>query len=227
LITTFARAAAVLTLLICALVGGVRLLPYDRSHEEALRAFLFPEGCAPPCVMGITPGVTTEDEVQTIVDNFDKAGLIDHDNYSSRVVNAGDYSLIMWIWNPSPIFPYADATQNYSNVVTFVNKSVESIYINSGLTYSEVQLMFGRSSDILFDEEDQAVIYQYDGFRATYNLHQLYCFDSQYRLLKLESNFSFAQSFERSEEGTRSVSLGYLIHWQKNVPRILKPYVCP
>lgn len=61
------RPILLLTLLAALPIFAIRAQRYDDSE---LRAFLTPpEGCPPPCFMGIRPGVTTVDEALAILDS--------------------------------------------------------------------------------------------------------------------------------------------------------------
>jgi hypothetical protein len=56
--------AALILALITSILAVVRVQPYD---DQPLREALFSADCAPPCFIGIRPGVTTRDEALAIL----------------------------------------------------------------------------------------------------------------------------------------------------------------
>jgi hypothetical protein len=210
LLATLLKCALVLTLLTAALVGAVRALPYDRSREEGRRDFLFPAGCAPPCVMGMTPGVTTWEDTRQRVDEFDARGWINHDGFFE---NGGSTDAMMfWQWNTSPEFPYGYDTRagrdfDLTNWVTFADGYVDTITIITNFTYSDVQFTFGRASDLLFYVALGQVTFRYEGLQATYDIGGRYCLHSKYPLFEMPTNLSFGRGAGTSNEnGILSIS---------------------
>jgi hypothetical protein len=135
-----AKAAVLLTLLICALVVMVRLLPYDRSPEDELRAFLFPEGCAPPCAIGITPGVTTQDEVAALLDGFEARGWV-ASRFSHDTSVREKY--VTWQWNIDQFpLPAMTRVQPRNNFVHFVGSIAYDATIDIDVPFSDFMLLF-------------------------------------------------------------------------------------
>jgi hypothetical protein len=226
LITLFARATATLTLLLCLLIIVVRVLPYDRSREEALRAFLFTPGCEPPCVMGITPGVTTREDMRAIVNDFDAKGWIKQDGYFEN--GDDNYYFIMWRWNMSPSFHYGYDVPNtedhyLSNAITVDGRYVDVVQIITNFTYSDVQFMFGKASTLSFNEAYKRLTIQYSHFQATYFLDDLYCINSTSALFSQPSFLAFGRELDTSEDGTRWINHVDFASWRN---RMLSSF-CP
>ena len=83
------QGAALSALVFCALLGVMRAAPYD---DGGLQTALFSPACAPPCFLGIRPGVTTRAESLALLQAHPWVAEID--------AKAG-YSTLSWTWNGS------------------------------------------------------------------------------------------------------------------------------
>jgi hypothetical protein len=217
LLTTFAKAAAALTVLTCALVGVVRVLPYDRSREDDLRAFLFPEGCAPPCVMGITPGVTTEDDIDLLLGDLEARGWIDATGRSEIVDAMLPLSEITWSWNANE-FPYdyplkAQYDLGFTNWVDVYDGLVVSAGLSVNVSYGELWLMRGDSSGLLLAEEFQILTAKYGNLQALYPLTRFSCLAYAHMFFDWPTLIATGDSADTTYGKPRPVSQGEFTRW--------------
>ena len=81
------------TLIFTAIIGLIRAQPYDDSQ---LRTFFAPpDGCPPPCFMGIRPGVTTVNQAIAILQT---QKWVNAESIVVFKVNDNE-SGIAWVWN--------------------------------------------------------------------------------------------------------------------------------
>ncbi len=83
------RLTLLLALTLALLIGAIRAQPYDDSE---LRAFLFPEGCEQPCVMGIQLNTMSRDDV---------IGYLEQHPYVDSIQELDDdtFQSIRWMWS--------------------------------------------------------------------------------------------------------------------------------
>ena len=85
------------TLLFAACIGLIRAQPYDDSE---LRAFLTPDDCPMPCIMGIRPGVTTMEEAMAILESHESVILVNnHTVVNNQSVPPKAFGDITWEWS--------------------------------------------------------------------------------------------------------------------------------
>ena len=153
-----------LTLLPLTLIAAVLLLihaqPYD-DHD--LRQLLLPDGCPAPCFMGIRPGITTADEVVTILQANQWVADV-----NKRGIN-NKYGFITWTWNDRrPAWTSPKAVGE----ILLTDKKVHAITIASALVLGETRLTLGLPDAEFIgtpqDPNDKSILYE--GFYLQYGL---------------------------------------------------------
>jgi hypothetical protein len=145
--------------LLCALaVGAIRAQPRE---DAAMRAMLTPPaGCAPPCFLGIRPGVTTRDEALAIlrVHPWVK-DLMD------------DTTGISWRWRDIPqlgSLPDGSPSTPFLAGILYKGDKVDRISMDTSIMWGDFLLLFG-SPDQVSIENIRAPSVAYHLFGAVYN----------------------------------------------------------
>jgi hypothetical protein len=127
----------------------IRAQPYD---DDTLRAFLLPDDCPAPCLMGIHLNEMTAAEAVQILQNNDWVKSIDRTAINEKT----GHGTIYWTWSgKQPVF--IDSTlpgMFYSSSVIFQNvdgswgsdQILGSISIKTRIPYGEVYLLLGGGS---------------------------------------------------------------------------------
>jgi hypothetical protein len=92
------RAAGCMTLLLVTPILLIRAQPYDNS---ALRSVLMPDGCAPPCFMGLRPGESTLNEAIRFFEQRPNAHFVLQRPVAYNV--SDDTAVLYWREDGSPI----------------------------------------------------------------------------------------------------------------------------
>ncbi len=126
-----------LIMFLTAAAGLIRAQPYA---DEDLRAFLTPpEDCAPPCFMGIRPGVTTSGAAMRILQNHpwvNQPPVITRSVYDRRTF------IIQWQWSggqPTPIDTRWDGT------ISITQNLVQNVRVRTTLQLGNVWLTLGST----------------------------------------------------------------------------------
>lgn len=122
-----------LTLLICVL----RIQPYDNA---ALHHLLQPpDGCSPPCFLGIQPGVTTGDEALRLLKQQE---WVESDNLTTWTDPMARLSWISWVWNGKQ--PEGLTRGGYLNFSTYEGRVVRVVILNSSFNMGDLVLSLGE-----------------------------------------------------------------------------------
>lgn len=123
------RFSLLLTLLFTALVGVI----YARPADSPLRRLLTSsDGCAPPCFMGIRPGVTTLDEALAILGASEQvAGITRQTSY---------VDVLHWQWAGAPNDVIDPAVPGR---LLIEDEVINEISVGTRLTFGDVWLLLG------------------------------------------------------------------------------------
>lgn len=142
----------------------IRAQPYD---DSGLRDFLTPpEGCPAPCFMGIRPGVTTVEQLLTILRQHPWAKPGSADEW--RAAYATDPVLI-WEWGEAAP-DWIDRREN--GYVKFIDERVDTLIIGTKLYWGEVVLVMGRPDQYRWNAvyadaaSVSSYVYPYEGWYA-------------------------------------------------------------
>ena len=125
MIAALLRLSGVCAMTFALVMGGLRALPYD---DGGLQAALFSAECAPPCFLGIQPGVTTRSEALALLEAHPWVGDIE-----TKV----RYTTVSWVWNGSqPAFLQ-------SGRLSLDNDVVVRIDLLTGANAGTTALVFG------------------------------------------------------------------------------------
>jgi hypothetical protein len=217
LLATLLKSALVLTMLIGVLVGAVRALPYNRSRDDDLKIFLFPAGCAPPCVMGITPGVTTGKDIDILLGSLEARGWIDGKDRAEIVDAMLPHSEITWNWNADS-FPYdyplkAQYDLGFTNWVDVYDGIVVSVGLSINLTYGELRLLRDEPSGLLLAEEFQLLTAKYGNLQALYPLTRFSCLPYPHTFFDWPTLITTGNSADSAYGEPRPVKQGEFARW--------------
>jgi len=114
------------------IVGAICLLPYD---DTELRAFIFPDDCRQPCVMGVEIGKSTTREAAAILEQHPWVASVDVGSY-----------VVTWRWNNSA--PAYMDTQSAGWIrVVYGGSTVNSAYIRTRVNTGRLLLMLGQPTE--------------------------------------------------------------------------------
>jgi hypothetical protein len=221
------KVAALLVMVMASLVGLVRALPYDRSEADELQAFLFPAGCRPPCVMGMTPDVTTWQEANVILDGYAARDWIRRDA-RDQSDDAGT-GAIVWTWNKAS-FPFDYSTRarsgsSVTNIIMFDDDIINSINVSTSASYGDIRLMLGRPSTLILTDVPQLLSVRYSGLRADYNFDGLPCRRYPSPIFEMPTDLVFRAGADDSLTPPRPMRQHELMRWFRTMNR-LRPMPC-
>jgi hypothetical protein len=225
----FAKAAVILLLLSAALTGLVRALPYDYSREDELRAILFPPGCAPPCLIGLTPDVSTREDAKVILNHYAARGWISvgtrTEIYDVTIRNTE----MIWSWNADS-FPFDNPVRNrmsltFRNTIDFYNGIVKGVGISTGVSYGELRLTSGEPSDLLLAERYQSLTARYGNLQAHYVLAGVSCQPYAHAFFDWPTVLTTSSETFLASTEQRAVSQSDFARWLKTVDALVVPCV--
>lgn len=132
-----------------------------RAQSQAggydLRDMLFQEDCAPPCFMGLHPGVTTAHDAATL--------LREHiwvDSVENRLVG-GQGGYIYWYWNARHAPGWIDTQAR--GVIWIAGGRVDQMWVGTKFALGELLLQLGNPDIEIVDENIDYGhgLYQYRG----------------------------------------------------------------
>jgi hypothetical protein len=125
------KVAFPLTLVFAACIGLIHVQPYDDSE---LRAFLTPDDCPMPCIMGIRPGVTTADEAIAILNTHE---WVEHfEGYPDTQI----IDVMQWTDHR----PYFINTAYPSRLRLSTDSKIIEIEVPTTIESGEIHLLFGE-----------------------------------------------------------------------------------
>lgn len=126
----------ILTTLLFVSILLIAARPYD-SHQ--IEDFLKPtDSCAPPCFLGVRPGVTQGAEAQIILSQHE---WVDSDSIYVAEDTTRQYLWINWSWsNHSPAFLTGTGYMTYS---TIEDGTIRDILVRTRLRFGDVFLSLG------------------------------------------------------------------------------------
>src|SRR5215213_7994285 len=216
------KVAALLLILTNGLVGLARALPYDRSREDEIRAFLFPVGCEPPCVIGMTPGVTTWPQAQALINGFQSQGWLVRQVSTDVAPAAYGSTEMTWNWTVerSPLDRSAQPDPlrlNFRNTVVFQNGVVTLVGSATSVSYGALWLTHGNPSDFLLAEDHQSMIVFYGVLQARYVFGGVSCAPSERVLYDWPTVITTSSQPLTSFEQERALSRGSFVRWLRRL----------
>jgi hypothetical protein len=215
------KVAALLLILTNGLLGVMRALPYDRSREDEIRAFLFPLGCEPPCVMGMSPGVTTWPQAQAVVDTFRARGWLVRQVSTDVAPAAYGSTEMTWNWTAEHSRldrPSQDPLRlSFRNTVVFQNGVVALVAVSTSVSYGELWLTRGAPSDLLLSERSQSLIALYGTLQAQYIISGVSCAPYQHALFDWPTVITTRSEPLTTSVLERSVSRSDVVRWLRTL----------
>lgn len=125
------------TVLFTVMLLVIRTQPYD---DHQLRQLLLPEGCPPPCFIGIRPGITTVEQALALLRQNDGVQIIKVDPTEVNG-SASQITRISWSWNTaSPQrSPFIDTQK--SGVINVSDGKVYGIDIETSVQLGDYWLV--------------------------------------------------------------------------------------
>jgi hypothetical protein len=135
--------------LLTVFTAAVLLIRAQPIEEQDLRAFLISPGCAPPCFLGIRPGVTTVGEAIAILENHAWVEHVQPYYIGPDATSSESRGWAYWDWKESASIWYRaspDALRGHAGMFEMEHGVVADISIATNIPFGSVRLMMGKPS---------------------------------------------------------------------------------